>query len=340
MSTWRRRLAGALLGVTLSACGGGGGGGSGSPPAASPAPVSTPAPAPLAGACLPATRTLVPPTLGLGVHPPFDATFWRAIDDLGVKWLRVDLYWDRIEPIRGQANWSAYEQFITEAQQRQVQVLFIINHPPAWAHADAAQFPALAQAFAREAGQWAQRRVAAWEAFNEPNLSGYGWPFRGLSAAESATLYADTAAAVNAGLRASGDPAPVIAGAISPSGHEPMAFIEAVFARLPAACFDAISIHPYGGEGRLPEIRQAVRQQMQRLQARNVPVWITEYGSDNPADHERLLADALAQPGPAEPFFWFALRDFNVSERYGLFDLQGQPRPVYSRFKQAARAVP
>ncbi len=335
LATQRRRWHRIAFWIATAAMTSGAGCGGAAAPASPPATVPTPSPA--QSACTAASRAATP-TLGVAAHPPFDAAMWSALTDLGAPWLRADLYWRDVEVAEGHPDWSAYESFIAQAQQRGVPVLLIINHPPDWARADTTRFAERAQAFSRAAGQWARGRVAAWEAFNEPNLPGYGWPFAQLSAAEDARLYADTVAAVNRGLRGAGDPAPLVAGALSPNGHEPAAFIDNVFSQLPPACVDAVSIHPYGGEGRLVQIRQAVGDQLQRLQGRRPPVWITEYGTDQPADQLRLLIDAVpASGGIDQPLFWFALRDLGMTERYGLIDGSGQPRPAYFEFKRAVQ---
>jgi hypothetical protein len=273
------------------------------------------------------------------VHQPFDEQFWRLVDRLQVQWLRLDLTWRDIEPQRGQRRWGTYDAFLREAQRRGIRTLLILNHPPDWAVADAPTFPHEARAFAHAAGEWAGRRVQAWEAFNEPNFAGHGWPFARLTAHDAAALYVATVAAVNEGLRAAGDTAPLLAGALSPDGHEPRAFIDQVFGLLPVACYDAVSIHPYGGRGRLGPIRQAVRDQVRRLSGRDAPVWITEYGSPEPAEQAPLLADAVRHlETGGGPLFWFSLRDLDWRERYGLVDGHGRPREAFELLRRAAAA--
>lgn len=69
-------------------------------------------------------------------------TYLAIIDDLKVKQIRLPIYWDEIEQIEGQYDFSDYDYMISEGEKRGVQ--FIINigwrlprwpecHAPAWA---------------------------------------------------------------------------------------------------------------------------------------------------------------------------------------------------------------
>lgn len=280
--------------------------------------------------CIKADK-IVSPTLGLSVHPPFDKNFWTYINDLGVTWLRTDLYWNTIEPVQGKQDWSEIENFLNEAQKRHIEILLIINHPPEWATKDHSKFHVLVNQFAKDAAKFSNGRVSAWEAFNEPNLPGYGWPFSNLSLEENAALYASTVNAINFGLRSTGDNHPIIAGALSPNGQDPAIFINSAFSQLDKACYDAVSIHPYGEAGKLTQIIQTTQT---LLKSKKTPIWITEYGSDTASEHAKILNDAVQSLGFKTPLFWFTLRDFSIFEQYGMINAFGYKRPFYDQFKK------
>ena len=121
--------------------------------------------------------------------------------------------------------------------------------------------------------------------------------------------------------------------------------------------FDAVAVHPYGGTLRLLRYQiQAARRIMDRNGDKAVPIWVTETGwSTNgprkwplvttPKGQAKLLKRSFglllrrrARWG-IESVVWFAWRDFKQDlcrwcGGAGLLNLNGDPKPAWSRFKR------
>ena len=93
-----------------------------------------------------------------------------------VGWIRVSIYWSEIEPQPAQWTWSEADSVVNDARARGQQVLFILSGAPQWACGctNGAKPPAI-DLWKRYVGQVASHmkgRVAAYEIWNEPDLSG------------------------------------------------------------------------------------------------------------------------------------------------------------------------
>jgi len=86
---------------------------------------------------------------GLTDHPEWGVAFsktfatevgldWREnylaiLDDLGVKKIRLPIYWQDVEPQPGQYNFSDYDWMIEEAQKRNVELILVVGRKlPRW----------------------------------------------------------------------------------------------------------------------------------------------------------------------------------------------------------------
>jgi hypothetical protein len=121
--------------------------------------------------------------------------------------------------------------------------------------------------------------------------------------------------------------------------------------------FDAVAVHPYGGTLRLLRYQvQATRRIMDRNGDKAVPIWVTEMGwSTNgprkwplvttPKGQAKLLQRSFGlllrrrSRWGIERVVWFAWRDFKQDlcrwcGGAGLLNLNGDPKPAWSRFKR------
>src|SRR5215471_227571 len=102
----------------------------------------------------------------------------KAIDayaDIGVRWHRVDVNWNEIEPQRGQRNWGQIDAVCDVASRRGLSLLASIAYTPTWASGgrDPAEAPLDSKLFAAFAADVASRyrgRIAAVSVWNEPDL--------------------------------------------------------------------------------------------------------------------------------------------------------------------------
>jgi len=206
-----------------------------------------------------------------------DALRQQTLDEiqgLGVRWLRVVLYWRSVAPSpnastspsgfdgSGQAgyNWDRYDRVINEARARGVNLLVTISGPvPKWAsgnHKSYVYKPSAGrfQRFVTAVGNRYRDQVSLWSVWNEPNhpeflgpqfagRKGHRYPY-------SPKLYRSLFLAADRGLRASGNGRDsVLMGETAPRGTgsvvAPLRFLRGVLAprgRFPA---DGYAHHAY-----------------------------------------------------------------------------------------------
>lgn len=93
-----------------------------------------------------------------------------------VGWIRVSVYWSFVEPQSGQWNWTEADAVVDQARANGQQVFYILSGAPAWACGctNGAKPPAidLWKRFVGKVAAHMKGRVAAYEVWNEPDLSG------------------------------------------------------------------------------------------------------------------------------------------------------------------------
>jgi hypothetical protein len=177
---------------------------------------------------------------------------------LGVRWLRVTLYWkdvapqaeatrapvfDERDPDEGY-SWERYDPVIREARARGMQILLTVSGPvPKWATRDKDDFvtepsPLRFERFTTAVGRRYGDDVSIWAVWNEPNQPNFLLPqFRNGKAASPA-IYRRLFQAADRGLRAAGQgDDPVLAGETAPRGT-PLVVAPVTFLR-GTLCLDA-----------------------------------------------------------------------------------------------------
>lgn len=236
-----------------------------------------------------------------------DAKLAKAMDDaeeLGVRWLRVDLSWRTIQPDSpSQYLWERFDRVVGAARAHGLDVLPTISYTPGWAAdpncastsqtcppADDGRFAE----FARQAAErYAPKGVHTWEIWNEPNIKPF-WR-TGPDAGRYAALLAATAPAIR-----SADPhAYLLLGGLAAVDTIPsrqyvshQTFL-AELGRLGALKqVNAISYHPYTFP-LLPSTRTATGTRFEEIDRtkdslaavlarygeRGMPIWLTETGA-------------------------------------------------------------
>jgi len=307
-------------------------------------------------------------------HPVFstntDAQRIEVLNKLqaaGVKWVRIDLGWASLQE-SGPNSYSKWyvdlaDSVVNAARARGIDVLATLWTSPSWANGGGAVRvpPTDAGDYAR-AAQWAaahfRGRVAAWEIWNEPNLSDF---FSGTPAQYAALLRA-AYPAVKAG-----DPnAQVVLG--GPSSND-VAWLRQVYAAGIKDSFDIMSTHPYQGMADAPpELADdgqkwnlthvaAVHDLMVQQGDGAKSIWFTEFGwssHDNPSGVENWNRGvSLQQQGDylvrahryaatnypyVRAMFWYKELAYPGSpdvheEGYALLNSDLTERPVYWALK-------
>ncbi|MGW2565741.1 cellulase family glycosylhydrolase [Streptomyces sp. NPDC001537] len=254
-----------------------------------------------------------------------DAKLAKAMDDaeeLGVRWLRVDLSWRTIQPDSpSQYHWERFDRVVAAARAHGFQVLPTISYTPRWAadpncRSTSQTCPPAGNdrfaEFARQAAErYAPKGVHTWEIWNEPNIKPF-WQ-TGPDAGRYAALLTKTAVAVR-----SADPhAFLLLGGLAAVDTIPSkqyvshkTFL-AELGRLGALKqVDAISYHPYtypllpGTETATGTRFEDIDRTKDNLVAilarygeRGMPIWLTETGA--PTWSQGKAADTPSARGVA-----------------------------------------
>lgn len=287
-----------------------------------------------------------------------------AIAASGAGWVRLDVGWCSLQEVgRGQVS-EWYVKRVTKvvdmALARGLQVLGTLWCTPGWANggrggatppADVADYAA----GARIISERLRGKVAAWEVWNEPNLSSF-WE------GKDPVRYAELLRAAYPAFKAGDPAAKVVMGA---PAYNDVPWLTAVYAAGAAGSFDVMATHPYMGMAdNAPELERpgdigtltnvaAVHALMAANGDRGKPIWFTEFGwsmhpntgsEDNwergvtPEQQADFLIRTLELVRARYPYvthlFWYNDRekvDQDVHQQgYALLDSDLTPRPAYA----------
>jgi hypothetical protein len=224
----------------------------------------------------------------------------------GVTWIRQELPWEQIEPVAkgettdpnfGGSTWAKYDDIVSRASASGMQLMLRLDTSPRWALLAGASdglgppvayddyFDFVSEVAARYRG-----RVAAYQVWNEPNLTSE-WGHRPPSAAEYAELLRGAAARIHAA-----DPsARVVMAALAPTLTEnsdalnELVYLQQLYDAGVRGSFDVLAVQAYGLRGGPDDPRvdatdvtfsrpTLVRQVLVANGDADVPVWATEMG--------------------------------------------------------------
>lgn len=289
----------------------------------------------------------------------------RELDDysnLHAHWIRHDFAWDAIEPQQGVFTWSGFDQLVSAARTRNVNVIATISYTPPWANGGYTNHdyqPSSADQFGQFAGQVAARYAAqgvhTYEIWNEPNI-GFWQP------KPDPAYYTTVLCSAYRYIHVADPQAVVITGGTSPAGdgtstYSPQTWLTDLYADGARNCFDAVSHHPYVdsssvagdlGNGWNLMSNAYPPSNLRAIMTANSDsakrIWATEVGCDRSrlGDTEcsnRLNAALQLWRGYAwaGALCWFTYWDPNV---YGLVDGNWVPRPEWYALQSAAAAYP
>ena len=289
-----------------------------------------------------------------------------VMQDLGSKWVRLDIGWHDFEPSKGNySSWAlnAYEQEFRRAKAAGQKVIAMVHTTPDWANgstnmhtppSNPADYADFMRFVSGRYGEW----VDAWEIWNEQNYSRF---WTNPSPAAYTRLLKAAYPAVKAG-----DPtAPVVFGGLSTNDYE---FVAGAYAAGAKGYFDVMATHPYSCD-RSPETIQrysngrmtkgsfpAYREVRATMLANDdpKPIWFTEFGWTTSTTgcgvSEATQADYLTRAFrylEGDPYVqvatWYNMRNswwYNDADqeaaRYGLLKSDFTPKPAYTAFRNYA----
>ncbi len=257
----------------------------------------------------------------------------ELIKEIGVDFIRVEFRWDRIEPKEGEYNWEYVDEIFTYLNSENLEILATLNHPPVWAHDIqklSSHFDNFLQAFISRYGD----HIEYYEIFNEPNLPGYGWPFKTENIEHDARLYASVLTNASIKIRALAPNAFIVFGGLSPDGWPPRTFLEFVYKQSNPECFDILSYHPYGQAHRLVELQKELELFVKNQNDENKMIWFAEFGATDEEIAVEIIEKLALDLPKLNGVIWFSLRDLKpYGWNFGLVEYDWEKKPAFEAFK-------
>ncbi len=180
----------------------------------------------------------------------------NSVSDLGFNWVKQQVEWSRYESSPGARGFGELAGIVSEAGNRNINVLFSVVNAPAWAREDGFDSsvggpPADPQSYANfvgaMAGQFCGTSLKAIEIWNEQNLH-YEWGNKSLNAAD----YMNLLRPAYASIKAACPQMLVISGALTPAAdagtlaRDDFAYMEEMYKNGLASYCDGVGAHPSG----------------------------------------------------------------------------------------------
>jgi hypothetical protein len=262
-----------------------------------------------------------------------------AVNKTGASWLRILIDWNRIEPVKGQYDWTYVDDLIDAAHAHNLKVLGLVAYTAAWARppgtyftyppVNADDYGAFAAAVVRRYGD----RVSHWQLWNEPNLP----QFFGYLIDNNFARYTSLVKAAYPAIKAVQPDSTVVLAGLSrliSDDYSPPAFLERMYASGIKGYFDAGAAHPYAFPTGLAadplngwsDVRR-MRDVMVSHGDGDKKIWMTEMGAPtsepgaegvSEIEQAKQIADVLAAAaatGYSGPAFIFCIRDEDSAAR-------------------------
>jgi hypothetical protein len=231
----------------------------------------------------------------------------------GMRYMRVDVDWSHIEPVRGKRDWSNTDRVINAIVAQGMCPLGLVTYTPLWAANSGVQptgshfrpsDPDLFTNFANDAATRYQDRVAVWEVWNEPNTVNFWKP------APDVAEYANLLTATYQAIKTVNSSLFVISGGLSPATDgggdiAPLTFIKGLYAAGANRYFDAFGMHPYSfpalpnnpatAQGSIFQQMWAMRDVMVAGGDTTKEIWPTEFGAPTGTDPVAVTEAVQAQ---------------------------------------------
>ena len=305
-------------------------------------------------------------------------THFNKMESAGIKLVRFDALWQRLEPAppvdgRHTYRWDRFDPIVGELAKRGIRWLPIIGYAAKWAATSTAHYAAPPRSpaeYAEYAGAVAGRYgsngsywrehpeisplpVTDYEIWNAPNNPAHYYP------RPDARYYADMFLAAREAIRAADPGADVWVGGLA--GVDAPAFVRAMYSARPQlrGRVDAVGIHPYGHDARHTfRLVVELRRTLDALSEETVGIPVTEIGwstsGNGPGrrvtDSQRAGFLAVLTEGFGRsdcgvwtfmPHTWVTKEQnpFNSGEWFGLFRPDTTPHGSGTAYLQALRGV-
>lgn len=262
----------------------------------------------------------------------------------GVKWSREEMLWDRIEPRKGEFNWTYYDSLVATANRNGISIYALLHGWAGWTNPYTPEGIADYCRFAAAVVEHYKHDIKHWEVWNEPNIFFWQGPRE---------MYAELLKQAYAAIKQV-DPTAHVLGC-STAGID-QGFIQKTMEL--GAPFDILTIHPYRRQlddnGFLADLQKAA-ELTKKPDGAFREVWITEMGWTTCVPHNSLRSDFLATTqrrqaeliarayldaiasGVAPNISWYDFRNdgtdpFNFEHNMGIVTCDFQPKPAYRAY--------
>jgi hypothetical protein len=244
----------------------------------------------------------IPDRLALNVHIPSNRILRDVANNLGMRWIRVDFDWFRIEPQQGEFRWRDTDRVVNRAFRLNLEVLATLSYTPAWASSNSSNpsisdppaSPAFWTDIVRQVINRYREQVRFWQFWNEPNLR----QFWGGSMSQYRTQILQPAATLAGELNPASQ---TVSPGLANLGNWRDWFEEVMKAK---ELLNVINHHNYQSNGRdvirdLEEdapFRPSLRTLMEQNGVDDLPFWITETGRESrEGDQLEYYQDVVAE---------------------------------------------
>lgn len=243
----------------------------------------------------------------------------QIAQDIGVKWMRDEFNWGRIERVKGEWNWESFDVSVQTATQHGISIFGLLCYWSPWAKPHTEEGIGDYCNYVREVVSRYKDHIKYWEIWNEPNI--FFWTG---TIEQYATL---TKAAYDAVKEA--DPEAKVIGCCT-AGTD-LNFIEKVFQFGGFDKMDILSIHPY----RYPPTPEetdfigVIKRADALVRKYGAPkeIWITEIGwptniggnGSSEAKQAAMIARTYMQAmasGVVQKAFWYDFRNDGLDPNY------------------------
>lgn len=186
-----------------------------------------------------------PQGLGVSIHTGVSERDIQSIADAGFKWVRVDIFWDRVEKKKGHYDFktTGYDELDKWLKKRDITPYYILDYSnPIYEKNRSIVTKEGREAFAKFAKVTTHRyknQGAIWEIWNEPNL-GIFWETK-----PSAKPYTALVKKVAPVIREQDPTGLVVGPAISTLNEDGINWLKEVLKLNITKYIDAVSVHPY-----------------------------------------------------------------------------------------------
>jgi arabinogalactan endo-1,4-beta-galactosidase len=301
---------------------------------------------------------------------------YTNLRELGVRWIRTEISWDKIEVAPGVFEWGNLDRLANEAKANGIKLLAVVHRTaaharpadrPEWYPAVGAERLAAWSRFLRTVAlrytQPLNRRIQAVEVWNEPN-NPLAW-----DGPMSMDRYVALLRRARTELKAVNPATVVVTGGLAPTRDSatsvnPRTFVQRLYAAGARQLFDAVAMHPYTfpalasdglktGWGNMTKSDQGVPSMRATMVANGdgaKKIWATEFGAPTSVVGEARQA-TIASDGVrvwsgyswAGPFIYMGYKDQAEQPGWhksmGLLRSTGTRRPSFAAYKNAIAAV-